>query len=472
MNFCTECGNELKDNEIFCTSCGVKQTPNKQEDAIKRAEEPVAPTPPVKQSEKQPMRKRTKWLLGIAATFAVLLIGTHLFLTSYFDPMKNFQAMDDAILANDVDSFTKHIHFDDSAVLDEESYFDYIKETEWDSIKAQFIQTIEHNEENNLKLSSRIESIEGERLFNLRQESKFFLYPTYEFQAVPTELLVSTNVEGTEVTVGETTKTLEDRESVDFALIYPGIYPMKAEADTVYGLFEEETELEVTPVAAQEFVVNFDGITQTFTTDQEAAYLFVNGENTGKTFADLVEIGPIPYDTEVELHGEWENSEGEVIKTDVLTLDDYGWYGFEFMFGTTDSDSETASGDTEEVDTNDVEEIVLDFRNAYEASLNNKDFSEIESYLETGSAVYDELEEYIGDLEDNAYHYDFTANEVLDVEEVDSENFIVTTNEIFTFTNHLDEQIDYDRTKEYSLVKSSDGFKITAIDYVETNRDY
>ncbi|MGJ9458112.1 zinc ribbon domain-containing protein [Oceanobacillus sp. CF4.6] len=132
---------------------------------------------------------------------------------------------------------------------------------------------------------------------------------------------------------------------------------------------------------------------------------------------------------------------------------------------------ENIASATTTVEGSDAGEFVLQFRDAYENSLNSKDFSLIESYLKVDSHAYDELEEYVGNLKDTAYTYEFTANEVMDTKEIDDSTIEVTTNEIFVFTNHLDEQIDYDRNKVYNVTITDGGYKITKIDYVETNRD-
>ncbi|WP_067729104.1 zinc ribbon domain-containing protein [Oceanobacillus damuensis] len=134
-------------------------------------------------------------------------------------------------------------------------------------------------------------------------------------------------------------------------------------------------------------------------------------------------------------------------------------------------DGEAASSAATNAEDVDAGEFVKDFRDAYEKALNSKDFSLIENYLEPGSHAYNDLNEYVGDLKDTAYHYEFTSNEVKGTEKIDDSTIEVITKELFVFTNHLDEQIDYDREKTYTLNVTEEGYKISSIDYVETNRD-
>lgn len=470
MNFCTECGHQLKEDQSFCTECGTKQDTIQPTVAASNIASESEQTKTLQRTRKKPIAKKTKWLVSITASFIIILFGVHLFLSSYFDPVKDFQKMDQAIMANDVETFMSFIDFDETALLDKESYFQYVKTHEWESAKDQYIQLLETDKNSNFQLSGSIFSNNGEKLFGIKQEENLFFYNTHSFQAVPTKLIASTNIDNTEITIEDVTETLENTEAREITEIYPGEYAVHASVDSIYGPFTYDNEVQVQPSEHLEFAVEFDGGTYSFYTNQEDAYLFVNGENTNKKFSELDFLGPIPdeqHDT-LEMHGEWENADGEIVKTEMLTLNDSGWYGIEFFFNEIDAEEEASDSEGSGI----AEDIVLDFRNAYETALNTKDFSLIEPYLNNDSTAYDELRIYIGDLKDTDYNYSFDANEILDAEEIDGDKFEITTKEIFTFTNHLNEQIDYDRTKKYTLVPVEDSYQITNIDYEETNRDY
>ncbi|PAV28299.1 hypothetical protein CIL05_16820 [Virgibacillus profundi] len=471
MKFCTECGNELQEGLHFCTACGAKQ---------EEPEQPVAVTTTssqqrsVHQPQKKPISKKTKWFIGVIASVCIILFGAHQFLASYFDPMKDLKTMDQAISSDDANTFISLIHFNDAALLDEEGYFQYIKDFEWESVKNQFLQLVEGQKENNYQLNQLITSQYGDKLFTMKQDSVLLgLYTKYSFQAIPTKLMASTNIEGTEVIINDVANTLEDTEPNELVQIYPGDYTVNASAENIFGTFEYNEDLEVQHAEQANLDIEFSGETYPIDTNKMDAYLFLNGENTEKKLSEFDFLGPIPNDSDLEMHAEWKSPNGDNIKSDVLTLGETtDWYGLSFYFDESsvedEPDTEVASSDFEN---NDPEKMVLNFRDAYESALNSKDFSLIEPYLEIESEAYEELRIYIGDLKNTDYHYDFEANEVLSVDSISDTKMEITTNEIFTFTNHLDEQIDYDRKKIYTLILSDDTYKITTIDYVETNRD-
>ena len=114
---------------------------------------------------------------------------------------------------------------------------------------------------------------------------------------------------------------------------------------------------------------------------------------------------------------------------------------------------------------------MLDFRLAYEEALNSRDYSIVAPFLLKQSPADKELKKYIGDLQDKGYSYEFTDNTITDIEDMGDNTFTVSTNEIFIFTNHLNEQTHYDREKTYTVIKNEDGFKITKISIKDTDRN-
>ncbi|WP_121616368.1 zinc ribbon domain-containing protein [Virgibacillus halodenitrificans] len=466
MKFCKECGTELDEHVRFCTACGKENTPTEdkvQPESVKRNQSP----------QKKPLSKKTKWMIGSIAGLLLIGFGIHQFLSSYFDPVKELKAMDQAISEDDADNFINNIRFKDAALLDKESYFQYIKENEWHSVKSQFIDILEMDEAKNYQLNQPIFSENGEELFTVQKDSVLLgLYTTYSLHATPTKLIVTTNLKDAEITIDNTSKNLEDTGPKELGKLYPGNYQVSGSAKNMFGDFDYKEELEVFPGDTMEIDIEFPGETYTFDTNQGDAVLFANGIDTGKTLSEFDYLGPIPENSDMELHAEWESPQGKVIKSDILTIQDLGWYGFSFYFDDSSSEGEPETKvAAAELDSQEPEDIVLHFREAYENALNSKDFSIIESYLKKDSAAYKELKKYIKDLKDTAYDYDFHSNEVLQMEEISKNKYEITTNEQFTFTNHLNEQTDYDRTKIYTLVSADDTFKISQIDYVETNRE-
>ncbi|GAA0435020.1 zinc ribbon domain-containing protein [Lentibacillus halophilus] len=456
MSYCTECGHPLEENQQFCTNCGAKLgQPETRRAASSRQPEASAPAP------RQPMTKRTKILMAAAAIVVAALFGTHLTLSSYFDPMSDLQAMDEAMADGDTDAFMSYIDVNEDALLQEASYTNYIRKNQWESVKTQYQELIKDE----TSLSDPIRDQDGNKLFTVQPEDHVLgLYTTYSLKAEPVTLTVQTPMDETKVAIADATKTIGTGESTDFSM-YPGDYTIKGTASNSYGEFSYENSISIDSQQESRLKPDFSGETYSFHTNQKEATLFVDGDDTGMKLKDIDTLGPFPADQEVTMHAEWEDPNGNVLQSETVTQADASEFGsISFQF------DEKAIREAN-ADPDDAGDIVLNFRDAYENALNAKNYSAIESYVLSGSKAEDDLQEYIGDLKDKDYDYDFTSNEVVKVNEADDNTVHVTTNEQFTFTNHRDEQTDYDRTKTYTMEPDGDQYKISEITYNETERD-
>lgn len=160
MNHCTECGETLKENTTFCTNCGAQQkqvAPEKDrplkpvqlphEEVQPRTEVSSEQTTRVKKQPKfrEPMSKKKKIFIGLIIGLVVLLFIGYKGIERYFDPMKKLAAMDEALVAGDVDEFLSYIDFDFKAFLDKETYVDFLKDYEWDSVRDQYQSIVEND---------------------------------------------------------------------------------------------------------------------------------------------------------------------------------------------------------------------------------------------------------------------------------------------------------------------------------------
>src|SRR5690606_4510216 len=129
-------------------------------------------------------------------------------------------------------------------------------------------------------------------------------------------------------------------------------------------------------------------------------------------------------------------------------------------------------GEIDEELTEDVLQLfIADFRSAYQSSLNHKDFSYIDGYLKEGSIAREELVDFIGNIGDDFYLYEFLIDEAVDFEILADKAF-VTTYEEFDFTNHLDVVTNYKRSKKYEVHLAENGeLRIAKIDIIDTVRD-
>ena len=466
MSFCTECGKKLSENSPFCTECGSPQGQKKQSEGSVE----------VTKVPKKPLSRKKKTGLIISVALVVCLISAHFIITSIIDPMNQVQAMDRAISEGETEAFFNEIHLDQSALIHKEDYFQYIKENGWEDLRYQLAAMAESDE----AFDTTVRDGNGNKVFVVKKNALVpGLYYTYDIDAIPSRIIVSSNIEKATITIDKQSIVAKKAdEEITFGKIYPGQFDIVGEASNSFGKFTQEEKVDVKTQSDEtiSFPIEFNGAFHSFYTNIPESTLFINGKSTKKTLSEFDQLGPIPADQDVKLHAEWKDPEGKTHKTESITQADDIWGNLNFEFEVEEDAvvaSTTDKPEDEKVmeDSESVEAHVLNFRLAYEEALNSKDYSIIAPFLLKQSSADKELKKYIGDLEDKGYSYEFTENKITDTEDMGENRFTVSTNEIFIFTNHLNEQIHYDREKTYTVIKNEDGFKITEINIKDTDRN-
>lgn len=475
MKSCTACGSEINNNQTFCVNCGnkVEEISHQQDHTSTLISQSINdPNEDQSKQQKKPLSRKNKVIIGSIAGLLIIMFGTYQFLSGYFDPIKDLRKMEEAIVSHDINAFMSFINIEENGLFDEESYFQYIKDHEWDHAKMQYEGILEEDLINKTVFLQPIQSINDEILFKVEKTPVLFgLFHSYQLEAVSSNLTVSTTLDQTKFTfIGEEYELDSDR-SVEIATIYPGLYQYVGRSENIFGEFLIEDELMIRPGVDNEEILAFPTDTYLFETDLPDATLFINGRDSGLKLSELNDLGPFP-DPDVEIYASWTSPEGEVFTTEKAVLSDNYWGVFYFSFDDLDQYQVTEEVlETETFDADEIGNLILNFRDAYEIAVNEKDFSLIVQYLKDESEAYQELDIYIGDLQDTSYHYDFTENHILDVTEMADGSVVVATRELFTFTNHLNNATDYDREKIYTLENVDGVYEIRLIEYVETNRN-
>jgi membrane-associated protein TcaA len=454
LSYCTECGKALKNDPAFCEGCGAKR------DSDVAQKERIG--------EKRPMSKKVKVSLFVVGILVAGLAGTHMILSSIYDPLKDIQSMNNAMLNNSEEGFLEYITFEEDALLDKKQYFSYVSKMDWEDMREQLVSMT--NSE--LEFDAFVKDQYGNDVFKVKRDSILGLYDTYEITAIPNQVLFTSNIQPATFEVGGKKVSVDIREEPVELGAYPGTYEVKAEASNLFGDFSMTEEIEVKPSEDHQsnYHMKFEGNAYGIDTNHPEALLYVNGKNTNSKLEEFEYLGPFPINREVTMFAEIETPDGKKLKSEPITQGQVSLGGLPFMF-----DDEEELNETKTVEASLFEEeaaqYVLEFREAYEQALNNRDYSLISSYMMAGSLAEEELIDYIGDLQDKEYSYEFTENTIVETKEIDVEVFEVTTKEKFTFTNHLNEQTSYDREKIYTIIQNGSTYKIEKIDINDTERN-
>ncbi|WP_335871140.1 TcaA NTF2-like domain-containing protein [Bacillus sp. 2205SS5-2] len=451
MKYCAECGAPLENEQAFCQACGTKGA------------EKIQP--------RRPMSKKKKVSLAIFGVLVIGLVTSHLIVSSILNPLKTVQAMDRAVADNNSALFMENVELDENALIDHDQYLSYIKNANWENVRPQLVAIMQSDTE----LDSIVVDSYNNDLFKVKKNSILGLYNTYEIHAIPNKIRLSTNLEST-FRINDVSVDVKSVENpVELTEAYPGTYSVSGETTSLFGTLHISEEIQVNNNSnhISDIELNFPTEEYHIATKYPGATLFVNGESTDKTLEELVVLGPFPKDKEVTLHAEWTGDDGETLISDQITQNDQKWGSLSFSFEEKDSQAvvdQNDSGNTEER-YSEENQHVLDFRSAYEKALNAKNFELVADYLLPGSEAEEELIDYIGDLQDKEYSYEFTENSITESKNVKEDTFEISTLEIFVFTNHLGEKTVYQKEKIYTLMDSDYGYKIEKIDIKDTERN-
>lgn len=118
-----------------------------------------------------------------------------------------------------------------------------------------------------------------------------------------------------------------------------------------------------------------------------------------------------------------------------------------------------------------VENFIIQFRDAYSIALNNDDFSYVEPFLSYDSEAYHEIKEYMSDISGNNYTFDFKENSVFhfstNIHDMSADSY-----EVFHFTDNVGKTTIYERYKTYTLLADQSGdWSITNIDITDTSKN-
>jgi len=455
-----ECGSNMKEDEQFCPSCGKKYNEIEQD-----SERTLHTATPI---TKRKMTLRNKVALFVSIFLIIVIISSHLVIQSMVEPEKTILPIYNSLLNENEESFYKHVVIADKVEYDAESYMSYIKAQNMD----QFLGDLKESSSEVIHdgLTRIIQHEDGSELFRITQKKFLLFYPTIEIQAIHTSVNLETDIQESTLTFNEKEYKL-DGKPMQLGSYLPGTYVVKGTSNNSITPNSADWEMSVSTAEKLNtlYLMNKD-LMISLNGEQPDSIVYVNGVSTKKTITELKQIGPIFGDTKLLLTAEKETPTGELAKSyeevavrgDTVHLNYPAEYSF--VIKTPEQLAE------EKFNRDDLEEFILGFRNSYESSLNNKDFSIVQQYLEPDTEAYVETVEFIGDIGDEYYHYNFIINEVTSIElSVDEAN--VFTYEEFEFTNHLNEVVLYEREKQYDIRINDGGeFKIHKIHIGNTKR--
>ena len=474
-SFCSECGSPRKDTEQFCANCG---------------HDSGSLQPGV--NSKPGLSKRIKIMLCAAAVLLIALFSAHFYIKSMISPDEQIADIYEALHKGDAKQLIKAIDIADDVIYQPQVYMDSLQYEDPASLMEEITTAIQRTE--TMGLPQIITSNHIGDFLKVEQKKYLGFYKRIHITALDYEAELETNLPSGRIAIGEKEWAFEGKP-ISLGHFLPGDYVAVLSNESL-----EEDSLEVNILVQsnhRENVYTFDKEDYMISFDGESAVglLVINGKETGEKVSESLEVGPfftqelIELSLIQEIHGKLQHSDivhaypGDKVTFPIdLQPEEQEVFSEEkdneeeqqkdFSKVKDREEGKVATEDKEEEVRKAAEKFVSSFRSAYEKALNTRDFSLIAPYLKEGSVAYEEFVDFIGDLKDQSYRYDFIKNDMIDTVIISGELIEVDTYEEFNFTNHLGEVTHYKREKTYDLLMSgSDEFEIYSIKISDTIRE-
>lgn len=332
MKFCKNCGEQIKEDALFCNHCGAKveaseqdptehrkQTVDKTKDTNENTdrikEDKSLPTESSENSlnhseigtggpptEPKKMSSKTKKTIMIAAFIILVLIIAFKVGDSIYAPNKTAKKFNDAVQDSDAKALKELIvSEDDELKIDNksvESMLDHLEDNE--DTKEILINHIDEQGERLQKNGSEPSIFEDDIAFNLKKNGTFLMYDKYEVVVSPIYFELSTNYKDTELLVNEESvgKSKKEYYTKKVGPYLPGTYDFKAKYESEFVDLEAEKTVEnftednvpVVDLSISGQSVTFD---LPFYDELDKVDLYINGKDTKSDLTKDATIKPM-----------------------------------------------------------------------------------------------------------------------------------------------------------------------------------
>ncbi|WP_019413916.1 zinc ribbon domain-containing protein [Paenisporosarcina sp. TG20] len=470
--FCQECGSKFASHQNFCPECGAAKGLENQQDSIQNNNNPIMHVKP-----KKVMSFKKKLVYIMVGIVGIGLIAGHYTIEAKTSPENKIRSFQTAMSSGNSNSILAELTIPDNIIRDDQSFMTYLTSQDIDSFNGRVIEAARALSQDGIEQIIKHEN--GTDLLKLNQETLFGMYPSYEIQVIPLDVAINIDMENASYQIADQSFDLKVGEN-SLGKFLPGLYTSTISLKS--DVYETSHEEEYFFTGTEEYVIEYltSGLISMITSTEQSAVVFIDDKPTGKTVKDLSVLGPIFEGDTLVIYAEMEDEEGNIIKTPKVSAKGGEMIALRFPkekaeISPVTSEEKKEDEDQSEENSDSFNEELLDeffwnFRTAYEKALNSKDFNQVEYYLSKDTIARNEIEEFIGDIGTDYYHYDFLEDSIIEYD-IQGDIAFITTFEEFDFTNHLDVVTNYKRNKRYEVhAPEGEMYQIVKIDILETQR--
>lgn len=474
MNYCKNCGHQLKQNQQFCPKCGNPQ--NELEANGQRSNLTVQEREPKSRVETKVFHsKKSKILIGSVVVFLLLLFGAFKYIESTITPEKVAAKFANAVKHNDVKEM--------ESILDKQS--PNLSVTK-DSVKG-FIQYFKKHPDafaevvNQLKQDvNRIDEnpdyVNEDVPVSISKAGKrWVIFNNYVISTKPFFIDVTSNQSPTEVEingkvvgkVSDVKKTFGPYLLSDFTIkgIYKGEYATVNTTQSLNPLDEGSQRLTAD--------LELDGNMVSIYSNNSDAVLYVNGKSTGDKLGEIETFGPVPTDGSLKVQAVFQDG-NKTTKSNIETITKNGQeVDLEFdedpsIFSDVPMDDDsnvTFDGSSVSYSNDQIQSFMDDYLTASVQAINQRDFSLAEGFLTPDGKSYKESKDYIDYLETKGITEDLLGVTVVDMKST-SNGYECITNEQYTI--YYSDGTSKDRAYQSKYLLKIDGSELKVDSLIKT----
>ena len=437
MNICSKCGSEFTEEKNFCTHCGTDLREETTNDAESSCEENLVVITPVESNISNLKLARRSKIVMILFTFLILALVTIIKVgTSIYAPNKLVTRFEHDVASNNVSDLAIIFHckdprlkVDSSSIAPLMSYFK--------SNPSYFNKVIENLKDDAIypKDISNLNITSGNTLTLAKDGKKFLIFPNYKINIKPSFVDLTTTVKDVTFSINNTQigKSDTDKSTKKFGPYIPGNYSILADYKGKYITLSKPYSVDL--VSNKNGTTNlniFNDMTYlNISSDYPDAEIFIDGKDVNVKVKDATKFGPVDssskiFATYVKDSTKLKSEEYSIIGSDTdlyLDLKDSSY----------ENNVNSQSSTTDERDPVDLLNELLDnYTSSFTKAINTNNVSLIDSYVASGSSLYQMQQSYIPKTYTSGIQENFISANVIDYNlSDDKKSGSITSSEVF-----------------------------------------
>ncbi len=400
MNICSKCGSEFTEEKNFCTQCGNNLREETTDNAESSCEEnSVVITPQESSTSNLKLSRRSKIAI-ILSTFLILALVTIINVgNSIYAPNKLVTRFKHDVDSNNVTDLAKIFYCkDDRLKVDKSSItplLSYFK-----SNPSYLNKVIENLKDNAIypKDISSLSITSGNTLTLAKDGKKFLIFPNYKINIKPSFIDIKTTVKDVTFSINNTLigKSDTDKSTKKFGPYIPGNYSILANYKGKYLTLSKPYPVDL--VSNNTGITNLNIFTDmtylNISSDYPDAEIFINGKNVNVKVKDATKFGPVDSSSKISASYENYNKKLKSKEYSIIGNDTDLYLDFQDSSYETDANSQYPTADEKDpVDL--LNELLDNYASSFTQAINTNNVSLIDSYVSSGSDLYQMQQSYI-----------------------------------------------------------------------------